>query len=606
MLHLWKDLLDFSFESNYNPSRETIPLSFHSVYGGHMLRWKQSTIIIVLVLFMQTPGTAQWSDDISVNNPICIATERQEDPAICSDGDDGAIIAWGDRRSDVGNIFAQRIDRHGVVQWALNGIPICTTTQKQSVPRIISDGRGGAIITWSDERTGQYSGNIYAQRVAATGAMLWPLNGALVKSGLGYSPYITTDGAGGAIIAWRDDRTGVDAADIYAQHLDSTGAMLWPASGTAICTQSGQQMPVGIVSDDSGGAIIVWSHTRADGSPDIFARRVTAAGQAVWPASGVTIAALASWENYSRSMTDGNGGVVIAWKDNRSNDGYDRIYAQRVNRSGATQWTSNGKLLTAPSQFIMGNLEISPDFSGGGFLTYQSGAGYDSHLRMQRFNGAGTVLWDSNGVLYCGSVHDRHSQKVVPDGRGGVIATWTDGRVYDSLLFASRFNIYAEQLDSSGVVGWTHDGIALSDVQNNQMAPVLAPNSSGGAIIAWIDNRASASRLSDIYAMRVNANGTLTGVDDAPRIPIAFGLGRNYPNPFNPSTSIPYVLESAGFVTLKVYDLLGREVATLVNDFQLRGDHMASWDAGTCASGIYVCRLTSGMSTNTGKMILIR
>jgi hypothetical protein len=600
------DLLDFSFESNYNPSRETIPLFFHSVYGGHMLRWIQSTIIIVLVLFMQTPGTAQWSDDISVNNPICIATEQQEDPVICSDGDDGAIITWGDRRSDVGNIFAQRIDRHGVVQWALNGIPICTTTQKQSVPRIISDGRGGAIITWSDERTGQYSGNIYAQRVTATGTMLWPVNGALVKAGLGYSPYITTDGAGGAIIAWRDDRTGVDAADIYAQHLDSTGAMLWPASGSAICTQSGQQMPAGIVSDDSGGAIIVWSHTRSDGSPDIFARRVTAAGQAVWPASGVTIAALASWENYSRSMPDGNGGVVIAWKDNRSNDGYDRIYAQRVNRSGTTQWTSNGKLLTAPSQFIMGNLEISPDLSGGGFLTYQSGAGYDSHLRMQRFNGSGTVLWDSNGVLYCGSVHDRHSQKIVHDGRGGVIATWTDGRVYDSLLFASRFSIYVQQIDSSGGVAWTHDGIALSDVQNNQMAPVIAPNSSGGAIIAWIDNRAWASRLSDIYAMRVNANGTLTGMDDAPRIPIAFGLGTNYPNPFNPSTSIPYVLASGGFVRLKVYDLLGREVATLVDDFRPPGDHMTSWDAGTCASGIYICRLTSGMSTDTRKMILIR
>jgi CubicO group peptidase (beta-lactamase class C family) len=85
-----------------------------------------------------------------------------------------------------------------------------------------------------------------------------------------------------------------------------------------------------------------------------------------------------------------------------------------------------------------------------------------------------------------------------------------------------------------------------------------------------------------------------------------FVLHQNYPNPFNPSTTITYNLPAAGFVTLKVYSILGEEVAVLVSDQQRAGTHSVRFDAGNLASGVYLYRIKSGSFTENRKMLLIR
>jgi hypothetical protein len=85
-----------------------------------------------------------------------------------------------------------------------------------------------------------------------------------------------------------------------------------------------------------------------------------------------------------------------------------------------------------------------------------------------------------------------------------------------------------------------------------------------------------------------------------------FSLSQNYPNPFNPTTTISYALPKASHVTLKVYDMLGREVATLVNDFREQGRYTATFDATHLASGVYISRLVAGDYTKTMKMLMIK
>lgn len=85
-----------------------------------------------------------------------------------------------------------------------------------------------------------------------------------------------------------------------------------------------------------------------------------------------------------------------------------------------------------------------------------------------------------------------------------------------------------------------------------------------------------------------------------------FELLQNYPNPFNPATSIRYQIGAAGSVTLKVFDVLGREVATLANGVQPAGFYTARWDAATSPSGVYYYRLVTGSVTQTRKMVLAR
>jgi hypothetical protein len=101
--------------------------------------------------------------------------------------------------------------------------------------------------------------------------------------------------------------------------------------------------------------------------------------------------------------------------------------------------------------------------------------------------------------------------------------------------------------------------------------------------------------------------GITTGVDPAEAgIPIAFSLDQNYPNPFNPSTEIRYTIAEQGLVTLKIFDLVGRELETLVQEIQSPGRYVVSFDAADRATGVYFYRLTAGDFTSIKKMILMK
>jgi glucuronoarabinoxylan endo-1,4-beta-xylanase len=85
-----------------------------------------------------------------------------------------------------------------------------------------------------------------------------------------------------------------------------------------------------------------------------------------------------------------------------------------------------------------------------------------------------------------------------------------------------------------------------------------------------------------------------------------FTLHQNYPNPFNPRTAIRYELPGSSHVTLAVYDVLGREVALLVNETQPAGAHVASFEATSLSSGVYFYRLHAGRFIDTKRLLLVR
>lgn len=97
-----------------------------------------------------------------------------------------------------------------------------------------------------------------------------------------------------------------------------------------------------------------------------------------------------------------------------------------------------------------------------------------------------------------------------------------------------------------------------------------------------------------------------TGVENVPQVPSKYNLSENYPNPFNPTTNFTYEISKAGFVSIKIYDILGREVATLVNEVKQAGSYPATWNALNAGSGIYFCKMQSGSFSATKKMILMK
>lgn len=85
-----------------------------------------------------------------------------------------------------------------------------------------------------------------------------------------------------------------------------------------------------------------------------------------------------------------------------------------------------------------------------------------------------------------------------------------------------------------------------------------------------------------------------------------YDLSNNYPNPFNPTTIISYSLQNEGLVIIKVYDVLGNEVAVLVNEVKPEGNYEIEFNAGNLPSGIYFCKMQTGKFSVVNKMILMR
>lgn len=192
-----------------------------------LTRRSQTMIILVVGLCVFTRSAAlAWPDDPAVNVPVCLAPDGQIIPDIVADGEGGWITVWMDYRSGGWDIYAQRLDSHGVPQWTPNGVAICVAPNEQQYVKIAADHQGGAVITWQDGRNiigGNNNYDIYAQRVDASGAPLWTPNGVAVcgavKMQLG--PVIVADDAG-VIIAWDDARANIPV--VYAQRLSMDGA----------------------------------------------------------------------------------------------------------------------------------------------------------------------------------------------------------------------------------------------------------------------------------------------------------------------------------------------------------------------------------------------
>ncbi len=392
---------------------------------------------LALVRDWVRPASAAWSLE---GVPVCVGCNARN-PAIRPDGLGGAFIAWQDIRNASEDIYLQRLTAAGELAtgWPAGGVPISIHPASQHYTALVPDGLGGVLIAWVDYRNtgpGGTSTDIYAQRVLADGSIApgWPLNGAPVirAPGIQTAPVAAPDGFGGAYISWHDDT----AYDIFLQHLTASGEVApgWPPNGLPVCT-------------DPGG------------------------------------------QGYPQLVPDGAGGVVAAWGDLR--DGPIAVYAQRVVPPGqiAPGWPVNGFRIVL-ARAIRG---LIPDGAGGAYLSCATVAYQDSGYYLQRFTGAGAIApgWPEGGAVVCAAPDDRGGLRMVPDGAGGALLTWTDYRdFYDSEIFVQRM-----RPDGTRYPGWPADGLRATENTAFDDGSELAPDGMGGAYLCW--DRVSAGAGTD-------------------------------------------------------------------------------------------------------------
>ena len=568
----------------------------------------KSNILLFCVVF-NLQIQSQWSTDPNVNNQICAASGDQFLPQTISDQSGGAIIVWEDFRNGSNyDIYSQRISSTGVVLWLLNGVAISAVSNDQTMPVIISDGNGGVIITWTDFRSGNYS-DIYAQKINAEGVLQWTANGISVCNSTNsqFNPSLVSDGNGGAIITWQDDRNGVFSGNIYAQHINSSGLPSWESNGVVICSEVTYRAKNAIASDGLGGAIIAWTDERhstaLNQDRDVYAQRIDANGSVMWTADGIPVSSLTGFQGYPEIINNNLNEVIICWHDSRNGIDAD-IYSQRIINDGSLMWNTNGVALSTATDLQTFPV-LTTDNAGGAIVAWQDYRSGAFDVYAQRIDVDGNVLWAPDGSPISAETNAQMSPDITSDLQGGAIITWRDYR--DN----GNQDIYAQRIDNNGIVQWTVNGIAVSVSTADQYTPAITSDGNGGAIITWWDYRNGTT--SDIYAQQISYDGQLGVVTDADKknfSPSLFSLEQNYPNPFNPSTKISWQLPVGSHQTLKVFDVLGNEIATLVNEEKPAGTYEVTFNPVSSiknpASGIYFYQLKAGTYLETKKMILLK
>jgi hypothetical protein len=312
----------------------------------------------------------------------------------------------------------------------------------------------------------------------------------------------------------------------------------------------------------------------------------------------------------------------------------------KYNHLGVVQWsqTYNG-----PADFDDGAIAIALDDSGNVYVTGSSEQSYGVRdYATIKYNSTGVLRW----VNRFNFVGDDVAKDIAVDGEGNVYVTgWSEGigtsTDYATIMYSSagvqqwvaRYNgpdslgdgAYALALDASGNVyvtggstkDWYEDCVTVKYNPNGSEIWVQRYNGPGnqsdqGKAIA-VDDAGNVYVTGGSYG-----DGTKTdyvtikysqpaGIEPISKyIPTEYNLFQNYPNPFNPATTIEFSIPKSEFISLKVYDILGEEVATVVADRLSAGNHKYTWDTTGLAGGIYFYRLESGSFTETKKMILLK
>jgi len=653
---------------------QQLPVIASDNAGGAIIAWQDTRTgaFDIYARRVNFNGVPQWTPD---GVAVCTFNDHQDQPRICADANGGAVIVWTDQRAGSSDIYVQKVNSSGVTQWTLNGVGLCTATDAQSNPSIVSDGNGGAIVAWEDSRFG--GSDVYARRVTINGFGQWAVDGIVLSAQANsqVNPVLLADGSGGAFAAWEDARTGGNP-DIYVQRLNLAGAEQWAANGVALATTGAGREP-DITTDGLGGAIVAWYDDRF-GNADVYARRINGSGVPQWTANGVALAALPNTQDSPALCSDGVGGAIVVFEDMRTIPGTNDIYAQRIERNG--YWGYPSPLIFGASDIPGdqgGQIDLSWDASrldpwpdelidnytvwraideAAAAAAIEAGAarvrdGIDplpssgrDVVRVQELGGV-TYYWmlihtlaaygltgysDVVPTLFdstATSPENHYFQVIAHAAVGQWISPPAGGKSLDNLAPTAPLQLNATRVGADVHLIWNRNnepdlrdyavyrhsstGVTptpiffLSSAEDTVLVDASAPGSDLYYIVTAIDvhdNQGPPSNEANV--------SPVTGVGDTPeRYELSLS---NYPNPFNPRTTVSYTVPSRGAVTVAIYDGRGARVAILVNrETRAAGAYTVEWNGRderglAAASGVYFARIQHATGTRSKKMVLLK
>jgi hypothetical protein len=451
---------------------------------------------LVLSISLTTLAQADWSSDPVVNTPVSAVAGEQVQPKVVPGPDGGTYVSWFDNRVGGYDVYLQRFDRDGNPLWTENGILIADLANSSTQDYgLCSDGVGGCALAFLDTRFGGVK--VTATRVDANGDQVWGDDGVQM-TGAGASqssPRISLSGDGAIIVGWTDS----SSTGLHRFNLDGTAAWGSPL----FLTVSGAGLTLADLQPGDADTVIV-SMVRATGfagAKTLRAQKVDANRALLWGTNHVSVFSAGSLQfgNFPTFLPDGQGGGIFAWYTT----GPLQSWAQHVNGAGAILWGTNGVSVTATTTKERTNPSVAFDPQSQttyvGFLDHTPNSSLYG-AAAQAFDASGARLWGNDGATLLATQTNfgtREMEAEVLDGKP--IFFWARDLAFNSgTLFAAKLN-----LDGSPAWRGTSVTVGAQALGYSRLETL----SHGDHVVAiWQDTR---SGDQDLYGDAILPDGSL-------------------------------------------------------------------------------------------------
>jgi len=459
--------------------------------------------LILFCLFCST--LLPWSHTVSSPLVICDREEAQNQIQLVRTTDGNFIILWVDeRRGKVGNftwkykdIYGQKINSSGEIQWQEDGIPVVegygegVIFELQTDVKATNDGSGGVIFSWTDASGGSVQENrVRINRIDGSGNKLWGLGGVLLQNGdSGGNNSICSDLQGGAFATWNYGGFRLWYPRAKASRIGSDGNIIKNyGSLSSMGGDDGEGSAIAnpmVKTSSQGAGIAAWEDDRNGPYYGWRSLRVQKLADGInWALGGVRVSLpnneLNNVVHYPDIVDDGSGGVITLWIDSRF--GNPNIFAQRVSSSGNILWQDGG-ICVCYASGDKKNLMAVPDNDGGAVCVWVDTRNGIDQIFAQRLDSNGNKLWQEEGVL-------------IGTGSMPYIINSLDGNYFVFWKYSDK--LYAQKIDNSGVGWWQEGGV---QVNNSNFEEIKASADNDGAIVVWSSG--------NIYAQKLFNNGTV-------------------------------------------------------------------------------------------------
>lgn len=476
-------------------------------------------------------AVAQWSTDPAVNTPISTAANGQDICKIAGSPDGSTWIVWltSVPAPEFFNVRIQRLDRAGNPQLGPDGMLVSNFIVGSATFGDIdlrTDSAGNALLAFNDQRPGTSGGTdleISVYRIAPDGTMLWGPNGVQITDD-------TLNNNVGRLVETADgnftvvfDRVNSAASNspprgLLMQRLDAAGNILLPAGGVLIAgsgvggaAATDGPMFHSMVAGD-GDTVIVFYPKDARGFTSVrrpMIQKYNGQGVGQWNAGNAIelSTGILPFVTYPSIVSDGAGGAVIAWIDART--GVSLPWVQRLAADGTQLLTAGGVSAGETAgqlRFEVTNPVLGPQGEIYAFWSERDGSQGIRAIYGQKIDATGARQWGDTGLPitpFDADIEEFIRSAPVECGAAGAIVTYRM-----PVPASTNSTVHAIRVDGDGDPVWVTSPLTVSSVLSSKgRFPItsLADRSVG---LLWSDNRSDAN---DLYAMKINTDGTLGG-----------------------------------------------------------------------------------------------